>query len=85
VVLWIHKQLQIAAVGQSPIGLWYTCVHAKQLQIYPMYMRVEKIKIKILPTPETMQCISTSAESKEERSQKTLLQYSCKINQNIFT
>jgi uncharacterized ferritin-like protein (DUF455 family) len=28
-------------VGQSP--LWYTCVHAKQLQIDPMYMWVEKI------------------------------------------
>jgi hypothetical protein len=29
-------------VGQSPSGLWYTYVHAKQLQIDPMYMRVEK-------------------------------------------
>jgi hypothetical protein len=30
--------LRIAAVGQSPSGLWYTCVHAKQLQKDPMYM-----------------------------------------------
>ena len=38
-----HIQLRIAAVGQSPSGLWYTCVHAKQLLIDPMYMWVEKI------------------------------------------
>jgi len=43
-VIWrIHIQLRIAAVGQSLSGLWYTCVHAKQLQIDPMYMWVEKI------------------------------------------
>ncbi len=64
-----HIQLWIAAVGQSLSGLWYTCVHAKQLLIDPMYMWVEKI-IKILPIPETMQGISTSAESKEERNKK---------------
>jgi hypothetical protein len=38
----MYIQLGIAAVGQSPSGLWYTYVHAKQLQIDPMYMRVEK-------------------------------------------
>ncbi len=37
-------QLRIAAVGQSPSGLWYTCVHAKQLLIDPMYVWVEKKK-----------------------------------------
>jgi hypothetical protein len=31
-------KLRIAAVGPSPSGLWYTYVHAKQLQIDPMYM-----------------------------------------------
>ncbi len=36
-------QLRIAAVGQSSSGLWYTCVHAKQLLIDPMYVWVEKI------------------------------------------
>ncbi len=41
-IWWIHIQLRIAAVGQSPSGLWYTCVHAKQLLIDPMYMWVEK-------------------------------------------
>ncbi len=46
-MIWrIHIQLGIAAVGQSPSGLWYTCVHAKQLQIDPMYMWVEKNKNK---------------------------------------
>ena len=38
-----HIQIRIAAVGQSPSGLWYTCVHAKQLLIDPMYKWVEKI------------------------------------------
>jgi hypothetical protein len=56
-------------VGQSTSGLWYTCVHAKQLLIDPMYMGVEKNN-KILPIPKTMQGISTSAESKEERCKK---------------
>ncbi len=54
-------------VGQSPSGLWYTCVHAKQLLINPMYMWVEK---KILPIPETIQVKSTSAETKEGRRKK---------------
>ena len=34
----IYIQLWIAAVGKSPSGLWFTCVHAKQLQRDPMFM-----------------------------------------------
>jgi len=43
VILGLHIQLRIAAVGQGQSGLGYTCVHAMQLQIDPMYMGVEKI------------------------------------------
>ncbi len=39
----IHIQLRRAAMGQSPSGLWCTCVHAKQLQRDPMSMWGEKI------------------------------------------
>ncbi len=53
-------------MGQSPSGLWYTCVHAKQLQI----VYVNGKNNKVLPIPETMQGIPTSAESKEERKKK---------------
>jgi hypothetical protein len=53
------KQLRIAAVGQSPTGLWYTCVHAKQLQRDPMFMSGKNNKI------QKMQGISTSKESKD--------------------
>ena len=42
-IWWIHIQWRIAAVSQSPTGLWYTCIHAKQLQRNPMYMWVENI------------------------------------------
>jgi hypothetical protein len=47
---------------------------------------VEKI-IKILPIPETMQGISTSAESKEERKKKKKTLYSIKesiLQANFF-
>jgi hypothetical protein len=39
------------------------------------YVYVSEKKIKILPIPEIMQCISTRAESKEERSKKTSFPY----------
>ena len=56
-------------MGQSSSGLWYTCVHAKaaanRSNVY-----VSGKNNKILPIPETMQGISTSADSKEERSKK---------------
>jgi hypothetical protein len=57
-------------VGPSPSGLWYTCVHAKQLLIDPMYMLMEKNN-KILPFPETMQ--GTSKERKEQKKLFKLL------------
>ncbi len=54
-------------MGPSPSGLWYTFVHAKQLQ-KKSNVYVSGKNNKILPIPETMQGISTSAESKEERN-----------------
>ncbi len=51
-------------MGQSPSGLWYTCVYAKHANRSNVYVSGKKIFNKILSTPETMQGISISAESK---------------------
>ena len=56
-------------MGQSPSGLWCTCVHAKaaanRSKVY-----VSGKNNKILPIPETMQGISTSSESKRRKEPK---------------
>ncbi len=63
-----HIQLRIAAVGQSPSGLWYTCVHAKQLLIDPMCICEWKKKYSLF----LRQCmyINQHKVKRKERSKK---------------
>ena len=67
-------------MGQSPSGaLVHLCTCKAAANRSNVYVSGKKNN-KILPIPETMQGISTSAESKEERSKKK----NKKKNKNIF-
>jgi len=57
-------------VGQSPRGLWYTFARTCKAAANRSNVYVSGKNNIILPIPETMQGISTSTESKEEKRKK---------------
>jgi hypothetical protein len=67
-------------MGQSP-----TCVHAKQVQIDPIFW-LGKCFCKILPFSEAMHGTSTSRESKEEWSKKIQICFKlkCALIEEIY-